>query len=933
MPGKPRSLPLAISGLLLSCASVVGHTANATWSCRPNPDASGWECTSPGSAASAPEEEPAPETTATEDRFPYTAPSPAEAAPAQEATEPKLEAKSREEATPDQGRPQPPPATLAPEEKSPAKRTRAEKPDLAQPVAPEERSAAEARIDQPASPELVPDTPAAPSGDATEALSAPGEAEESAKAQPPLADAPRQPTRSPAQPAASRIDEGLNWEICRAAPETGVQREAAETSPEDLVMHVSADGVEFWEAENLAIFSGDVELTRGEGRVEADWVRYDRNQELLDAEGDIFFSQPGLRVTGSQAHFDLSASRGSVKEVEYRLTDSQARGKAAVALVEGKEVSHYEGITYTTCRPGNDDWRLEAKKLTVDRGTGVGTVRHGTLRFGNLPVAYLPSGSFPIDGRRKTGFLVPSLGTSDRTGVEVATPYYFNLAPNYDATLTPRLLSKRGLMLGSQFRYLNEKHRGELLAEILPDDRDAAASDPDTRGAASWQHQGSLTPRLNTDINLNYVSDDNYLEDFGNNLDIASTRQLERRGDLRYWGEDWNLLGRLQYYQTVDKNIPNEDRPYSRLPQLLYILDKPDQHYGLTYHLDSEYDYFDHSDSNRVVGHRYALQPAVSLPLRRSYGHLTPKLSVHYRYYDLSNTEADQGNNPSLTMPTFNLDSGLVFERQADWFGNASTQTLEPRLFYLLTPYKNQDDLPVFDSSLVGFNFNSLFRENRFTGRDRIGDANQLTLALTSRTLSERAGTELLRASIGQIYYFRDRDVQLPDEPTATDNSSILAAETAARLSADWSTRANLFWNPHEGGQMENASVELHYQDPKKRIVNLGYRYNRGDETTDAITRISDTDVSVRWPLGESLHFIGRWKYSLFYERTMDSFAGFEYDRCCWILRALARHYIEDNVDDSNTTFMVQLELKGLGGIGSRVDSFLERGIFGYQAE
>ena len=483
------------------------------------------------------------------------------------------------------------------------------------------------------------------------------------------------------------------------------------------------------------------------------------------------------------------------------LTDSQARGSAKTALVEGKEVSHYEGITYTTCRPGNDDWRLEASKLTVDRRTGVGTVRHGTLRFGNLPVAYLPYGSFPIDGRRKSGFLVPSLGTSDGTGIEIETPYYFNLAPNYDATLTPRLLSKRGLMPGGQFRYLTETHRGELLAEILPNDRDSSPSDPDTRGAVSYQHQGRLAPRLNTDINLNYVSDDNYLEDFGNNLDIASTRQLERRGDLRYRGEDWSLLGRLQYYQTVDRNIANEDRPYSRLPQFLFLLDKPNQHFGLTYHLDTEYDYFDHSDSNQVVGHRFALEPGISLPLRRSYGHLIPKLFAQYRYYDLNNSEEGQGDSPSLTIPTFSLDSGLVFERQTDWFRNDSTQTLEPRLFYLLTPYKNQDDLPVFDTSLVGFNFNSLFRENRFTGRDRIGDANQLTAALTSRTLSESTGTELLRASLGQIYYFRDRDVQLPDEPVASDNSSILAAETAARISADWSTRANLFWNPHDGGQ------------------------------------------------------------------------------------------------------------------------------------
>jgi LPS-assembly protein len=274
-----------------------------------------------------------------------------------------------------------------------------------------------------------------------------------------------------------------------------------------------------------------------------------------------------------------------------------------------------------------------------------------------------------------------------------------------------------------------------------------------------------------------------------------------------------------------------------------------------------------------------------------------------------------------------------VFERSTDWFGIASLQTLEPRLFYLYTPYRNQDDLPVFDTAEIDFNFGSLFRENRFTGQDRIADANQLTLALTSRTLADNSGAELLRASIGQIYYFRDLRVQLPGQPEITNNSSTLASEVAARLSQSWSARGSVFWNPHDGGVMQKGAAELHYQTAGNRIFNLGYRYNRGEEDVTTDTRISDTDVSLRWPVGSHVHFIGRWKYSLFYDTTMDSFAGFEYDSCCWALRALARHYVSDVEQGSNTSFMVQLELKGLAAVGNQIDSFLEEGILGYRAE
>jgi LPS-assembly protein len=734
-------------------------------------------------------------------------------------------------------------------------------------------------------------------------------------------------------PSDRDIDEGLGWEQCgpvAGAKPLGLAPPPAEGQP----IEITADAVDIWPEADIGVFSGDVEVVRGQALVEGEWVRVDRGRRLLDAAGDLYYEQPGLRLTGSAAHFDLDAYQGEITDAEYRLTETNnARGEAALARLEGRKTSSFEDITYTTCRPGSNDWLLEAKDLRLDRSTGVGRVKSAKLRLGTVPVAYVPRLSFPIDDRRKSGFLLPSIGTSDNTGFDVSTPYYFNIAPNYDATFTPRLMAKRGIMLGGEFRYLTQSHSGRLRGQIVPDDRDAGPDEPSLRGAFSGQHRGTLAPRLSTDINVNYASDERYLEDFGNRLEVSSTRQLERRGDLSYRGQDWSLRGRVQYFQTMDESIAEQNRPYIRMPQFLFRLRKPRQPLGLTYNLNSEYVYFNHSSSDKVTGHRFALVPAMSLPLRRSFGHLIPKVRADYRYYDLTNAGPGLADSRSLLLPGFSLDGGLVFERFAGWFGNASLQTLEPRLFYLYTPYKNQTDLPVFDTTEIDFNFGSLFRENRFTGRDRIGDANQLTLALTSRTLSEDTGKELLRASIGQIYYFRDLRVQLPGQPVDTNNSSTLASEVGARLSGNWSTHASLFWNPHDGGFAEKGAALLHYQSPGNRIVNIGYRYNRGEEDVDTDTRISDTDISVRWPFGSKVHFIGRWKYSLFYDKTMDSFAGLEYDSCCWALRALARNYVSDVNRGSNTSFMVQLELKGLAAVGSRIEDFLEEGILGYRAE
>jgi len=719
------------------------------------------------------------------------------------------------------------------------------------------------------------------------------------------------------------LDRGLNWNQCypwsNPAPLSFEPPQGEETL-------IEAGGMVLRQKEDTVLLDDRAEVRAGSRMMEADEILYDRGAATLDASGNVYFEQQGLRFSSQSAHFDLDRKQGELRQVEYRVVDQGARGKAESAEIESADLTHFKGISYSTCRPGNNDWLLQAEELDIDRAEGTGVARHAKLRFKGIPFAYLPYASFPIDDRRKSGFLLPSIGTGDRSGFDIATPYYFNIAPELDATLTPRYLSKRGFMLGGEMRYLQAKHRGEIRAEILPDDQEVAAGENNTRGAFSYQASGNPAPRWGFDANLNYVSDNQYLDDLGNSLAVTSTRQLERRGDVTYTGDGWDVLGRVQYFQTVDEDISSSNRPYTRLPQLLLNLDKPRQAMGLRYLLRTEYVNFDHSDDNKVKGHRFDIQPGVSLPLTRPWGFFTPQASVRYTGYNLENQTPGESSNPDRTLPTLSLDGGLYFDRYTTLFDTALTQTLEPRLFYLLTPYENQDDLPDFDTSAVDFSFASLFRENRFSGSDRVGDANQLTAALTSRTLSDSTGAELFRASIGQIYYFRDREVRLLSGATPLDDSSSpLVAELAARMSDDWSTRASIQWNPHkDSSQTEKGAFSLLYRDSDQRVANLSYRF------TD--TLVEQTDISGRWPITPRLGVVGRWTYSLLHETTMLGFAGFEYDSCCWRVRLLAQQLLTSVDDEPLNTVMLQFELKGLASIGHEVDDYLEDSILGYHA-
>ena len=741
---------------------------------------------------------------------------------------------------------------------------------------------------------------------------------------------PPQPFSTPTTASAreARLHRGLDWTFCGPRPaQLGSAPMAAPLAPETPI-DIETGAVAYQRDTDILTLSDGVDVRREQERVVAERLTYDRNTGNINTDGETLMERPGLRMIGDHALLNLETQQGRMQNVRYRFSNSaNLRGTADLAEVLNPSQTRYQGLVYSTCPPGSNAWSLKASKLKLDQDKGIGVARDARLRIKGVPVLYTPYLRFPIDDRRKSGFLIPTIGTSDESGFELVVPYYWNIAPNLDATISPHFLSERGLLMGTELRYLTRNDEGRIEAEIIPDD--AKYDGNGARWALNLEETGTWFNRINTGLEFSAVSDERYLEDFGNGLDITSTRRLLQRGTATYIGQGWTLQTALEGYQTIDPEITPEQRPYGRLPQVLFNLNPIVLEHGLVARLNAEYDYFDHNHS--VYGQRLAMQPSLSLPLRRSDGHLIPTLSLNLSGYDLSNAAVGQPTSPSHTIPTLEVDGKLVFERDANWFGTQALQTLEPRLYYLYTPYEDQSATPVFDSSQLTFNFANLFRANRFTGRDRIGDANQITTALSSRFLNARTGEEMLRLSVGRVLYFADRRVQI-GRPTEVDDASPVAGELAAHLFDRWHGRASFEWDPAEDSdQWGRRTLQLRYREPEsKRLLNLAYRYDRG---TRIDNRFETTDLSFQMPVSRQVNVVGRWLYSLETDETSDAFAGLEFGQCCWKVRVLGRHSKHRADSAASTSVMLQVELAGLGAFGNSVDRFLQREIYGYQVD
>ena len=664
------------------------------------------------------------------------------------------------------------------------------------------------------------------------------------------------------------------------------------------------------------VAEGQAVLTRDSAVLTADRILYREALDEVEAEGNVTLRRGEDRLSGPKVQLRLDEQTGTLDSPSYEIhrisRPVTGSGEASVIRFEGENQYRLEDATWSTCRPENPEWYLKAGELQLDYDREVGVARDSTVVFQDVPIFYMPWAEFPLVAQRKSGFLPPTFGTSNKSGVELTAPYYWNIAPNYDATLVPRYISRRGLQLGGQYRYLTENMQGTTSLEWLGNDSVTGQSN---RAAGSIRHQQNFGYGLSGSLDLNGVSDKEYFEDLSSRLALSAQTNLLRQGVLSYSsGSWWSASALAQSYQTL-----SGDRPYRRLPQLTLGGNRLVWGGG-EFNLNTEYVRFAHPDANKPEGSRITLNPSVQFPLGTAAYTLTPKFGVHYTRYDLSTPLTVGEENITRAVPTFSLDGAMVFERETVWGGRDMIQTLEPRLYYVNVPYRDQSDIPNFDSGVFDFNFAQIFSENIFSGGDRIANANQLTAAITSRLIDAETGVEQLRAALGQRFYFEDQRVTLPGFAARTSRRTDILASLGGRIGKITTLDAGWQYNP-EDSQTERFNADLRFQPAFAKVINLGYRYTRDV--------LRDVDIAGQWPLGGRWYGVARYNRSLREHRVTEALGGLEYDADCWVFRVVVHRYAT-NAEDVTQAIFLQLELDGLASVGSSPLDLLRRTVGGY---
>ena len=725
-----------------------------------------------------------------------------------------------------------------------------------------------------------------------------------------------------------------------ALPRDPTLRESSDTAAD--AAHVDSS--------NRAIYrlSGNVRIERADQLLRADRVDYNDTTTDYDAQGNVRYQEAGELLSADHLRGNNQANHGVAENVRYQLLQSRGNGTAARGELLDAQHSRYNQVTYSTCDVGHHLWEVRAKKLKIDKATGVGTAHGATMRFANVPFLYLPYFTFPIDNRRKSGFLYPTFGSSNRSGTMFSIPYYLNLAPNYDATLEPRIYTQRGTLLAAEFRYLLPGSAGQFNAEYLPNDHgEDLNGGSSTKGRDRWLLKVGDNTHLigpwSFATSINRASDRNYVRDFGNDLYTSSVGTLASSAYIGGGGNWWNASFGADSYQNVDPYLPDTVVQYKRWPRATLGLDLPLTHW-LDFGAQTEAVAF--RKDGVVEGDRLDLYPYFAADFRGAAWFVRPKLAYRYTAYQLDSGYQRYGyggllgtnqvspfdkRSPSRALPIASLDTGLIFDRSTSLFGKTYTQTLEPRVYYLYVPYRQQDDLPLFDTNRMSFDYWQLFAPNQFSGADRQMNANDLTAALTTRLLDDD-GVERLSASIGQIHYFAPQRVQLPNGPVTTAaptdwTRSDYVAQLGVQLNDRWRLNSQYQWSPNTR-QTDLGSLELQRRIGADGIFNFSYRFRRN--------LVEQYDASAIYPISERWRLLGRWVYSVRDQRTVEALAGVEYDSCCVAVRVVGRHYVVSSGPitergNSNNAVMFELIFKGLGAFNGQTEDVLRRGILGYQ--
>jgi LPS-assembly protein len=659
-----------------------------------------------------------------------------------------------------------------------------------------------------------------------------------------------------------------------------------------------------------AEFSNQVTIRYQGATITAESATFDRDN--LEALGSVTVTAPGVTVHAEDAEIDRDAETLQFSSADFDLPKKPARGSGEHIKLATAGFMSVANVLFTTCPVDNKSWELKAREIDFDMNAGLGTAHGVKLNFKGVPILYSPYFSFPIDNQRKSGFLTPNIGQRDRTGLDLSVPYYFNIAPNMDDTVQPRYMSKRGLQVRNELRYLLPDSIGQLHFEYLPDDKEV----DETRQYVNFRHNTHFGDDWRIVVGIEDVSDETYFEDLGTSLAAASQTNLNRFVDLTYYAPDWSLLTRVQDYQTLDATLTPDQLPYQRQPQTVFA----GRWLGPRLAFDSVSELVNFDRNVGVTGWRLDSTEEVSMRFARSGMYLTPAVGWRQTNYWLDENTVAPGTatTPSRGLSITSLDTGMRFEREAG--DSRRLQTLEPRLLYVHVPFVDQSQLPVFDTISPDFNLVQLFRKYQFVGPDRVADTSQLSFGVTTRLIDSK-GSERLTATLGQTRYLEAQHVSLP----GTAPNSANASDYVAEMSYDrdvWNVDLGFQWNS-ETDSTARAETRFEYRPQNDRLFGFGYRFRRD--------LLEQGDVSVVWPVAERWRIIGSYSYSFLESQALEQFLGWEYDACCWRFRTVARRYVgRTGQQDSAITF--QLELKGLSQGARAPEDLLDRGILGYRS-
>ncbi len=732
-------------------------------------------------------------------------------------------------------------------------------------------------------------------------------------------------------------------QVC-AAPRISLPKallDAPDGKLEDQEISLEGDQLDLVN-QNEVVMKGNAQVVQGKRGVFADNITYNKESYQATITGNVrYYTEMGDEIKTDSMRLEIDTFIGDTGKAEMRTINREATAKRSTTNyledftpfapfrnrlstaakdddasagprvgnriyadridIEGEDFQRLYNARITRC-PDGEDVLIEGKEVELDHGTGVGYAKNVTVKFKGIPILYAPRFSFPLNDERKSGFLAPSIGDDDVSGSIISVPYYLNLNSNYDATIRPTYYSERGLQLFGEFRYLNERGDASLKAEYMPQDD---LSNGDDRYAFGLDVKQNYSNGWGMQIDLQDVSDTQYLSDFRNNINLTSTTHLPQTLSLNYSGDLFYMRAKSSKYVAVTSNL-TASNPYDRLPQIAFGLRSQDVG-PFEFSLAGEYISFDHDEASKLTGTRFSFTPSISMPIEPIYGYLKPKLSYRTISYSLDNVTAGGEDSPSVSAPIFSVDSGLFLEREMTWGNKAMIHTLEPRAMYVYVPEENQDDLPLFDTGSGSVSsYNVLFREERFFGGDRIGDDQHIALGVTSRIIDDETGDERLKASIGQLYYLDDREVGLSASSAAdTRDKSDVFAQLNVNLTDE--LKINTFMRlDAETNDLDKLNLGLAYRSGNRRMLAIDYYKN--EESSE------DVRLRLDWPLAPRVQLQVDQRYSLKDQESRASSLGLVFDGCCWAFGLKASRWLQSS-GEYREGILATLELDGLGKI------------------